>query len=108
MVGVSAFAGLVVWTPRIGDAAANRMALQVHLRDQLVSFVEDRGIPWILLAPLGEVCAELASALGRGVNAFVLEGMQSCGSPPPDGAVVSNLTVRLLPYELSLVAWAAA
>ncbi len=105
MVGVSALSGLVVWTPRSGDAAASRTALQVQLRDQLLSFVEGRGLPWLLLTPPREVCADLASALGGTANAFLLEGTQSCGEAPPQGAVAATLSMRLLSFELSLVAW---
>ncbi len=108
MVGVSAIAGLVVWTPRFGDSVSNRMALQAHLRDVLVSFLESKGVPWILQASAAEVCTGLDSNLNGTVHVFVSLGTQTCGSPSTKGAVASNLTLALLPFEVNMAAWSGA
>jgi hypothetical protein len=105
MIGISALTGVAIWTPRSGDATANRMAVQTHLRDQLLAFLETRGVPWLIHASLSEVCDSLSSSLNGSGNAFVSKGDESCGVPPPPGAVASNLTLQLLPFEMSLVSW---
>ncbi len=108
MIGVSAVSSIAVWTPRSGDALSDRIALQTQLRDKLVAFVKNRGLPWLLHASPAEVCAAMASSVTPPASVFASMGGQSCGAPPPGGAVVSNLTLPLLPFEVTLVAWSGA
>jgi hypothetical protein len=84
------------------------MAVQAQLRDELLSSLENRGLPWLLGAPLSNVCAGIASAMKEADGVFVRIGPESCGIPPTQGAIVANLTLRLIPFEVNLVAWAGA
>ena len=108
MIGVSGLTGLAVWTPRGGDALASRMAVQAHLRDELLSSLDNRGLPWLLEAPPSEICAGLASAMDGTSSVFAQLGSESCGTPPPPGAITANLTLRLVQSEVNLVAWVGA
>jgi len=108
MIGVSGLTGLAVWTPRSGDALAGRMAVQAHLRDELLSTLETKGMPWLLEAPPSDVCAGLASAMDGTSSVFAQLGSESCGTPPPPGAITANLSLRLVLSEVNLVAWAGA
>ena len=105
MLGISAFAGLAVWSPRTGDRLSNQMMLQTQLRDELVSILANKGIPWLLNASAIEVCASIASAMSRPGGVLVILGTEWCGTSPPTGAVVANLTLALLPSVVRLVEW---
>ena len=108
LVGTSAISGLLAWTPRTGDADSNRLALQSHMRDGLLAFVRQRGIPWILGSSPEEVCAVVSKASNSSVFVFGSDGGTSCGTPPPTGAVVSTLTFHLLNLEVVLGEWSNA
>ena len=108
MIGVSAVATLAVWTPRTGDYTSNRLALQAQLRDQILAFVDQRSIPWLLRVPVNDVCSALSSAMNGTSNVFVAVGSGSCGALPPPGAVVSNLTFSVALSQVELVAWSNA
>jgi hypothetical protein len=105
MVGIASMAGLAAWSPRGGDALSYQSAVQVRLRDELVHFLDSRGLPWILQARAVDVCTALATDIAPPDGAQVNLGGASCGSQPPAGAVVAELTLNLLPMAVVLEAW---
>jgi hypothetical protein len=93
LVGASSIIGLMTWSPRNGDSISSQLALQAQLRDGMVSYLDSRGLPWMMKAPSPELCAGLLAAVPRAEGVFVEVGSRSCGDPPPMGAVVANLTL---------------
>ena len=108
MIGVSTVPMLVVLNPRSGDDASDRLAAQGQLRDQILAFAEQRGIPWLLRAQVGDVCSALSSAIDGTSSVFVAVGSGSCGDQPPPYAFVSNLTFWVALSRVELVAWSSA
>jgi len=107
LVGASSITGLMTWSPRNGDAISSQQALQAQLRDGLVSFLDSKGLPWVMNAPTPEVCAGLLAAAPGTRGVFVEVGSRSCGNAPPAGAVVANLTLGIIP-PVRLEAWGVA
>jgi hypothetical protein len=78
------------------------------MRDELLAFVRQRGIPWILRSSPEDVCAVITRVSDSSGFMFGSVGGISCGASPPAGAVVSTLTFRLLNFEVAIGEWANA
>lgn len=107
LIGASAIAGVVTWTPRPWDAETRRLVLQTQLRDDLLGYLQARGTVWFASTPPGQICAALQASSNSTVAFSAAVGGARCSVPPP-GAVVANLTLDLLPGRVMLEAWSAA
>ena len=108
LIGASAIAGIFAWEPATGDAGAAKLGRQVRLRDALLGVLQEHGISWILASPPDAFCAYLESRSNSTFGIAATIGGFSCGSPPPRGSVVANLSMRLVPSEVTLQAWSLA
>ncbi len=107
LIGTSAITGIVAWDPRSGDTGSDRIAAQTQLRDGLLALLQQRGIAWFLVSPSWAVCSYLSSISNSSFGVSATLGSVSCGSPPRRGSVVASLSMRLVPFEVTLVAWSA-
>ena len=108
LIGSSAITGVVALTPRPGDSASDALALQSHIRDELLGFLESRGTPWLLVASPSAFCADLGRLSNSTVTLGGSIGGIACGTSPPAGAVAANLTLDLISREVVLEGWSAA
>ena len=108
LIGTSAITGIIAWNPRAGDQASRQLETQTRLRDLLLGILQQRGTTWFLRSPADVVCSYLAR---RSNSSFGLEatlGSLTCGPPPMEGSVAASLSLRLVPFEVTLVAWSLA
>lgn len=105
IIGVSAVAGLVSWTPGSYDSSARRAILHSALLGRLEGFVQAHGTAWLIRSPSAEVCAALAGASNSTVALTGRVGPESCGDEPPGDAVTASLSFFLAGREFVLVAW---
>lgn len=108
LIGTSAITGVISWDPRAGDAGSHRLELQTRLRDGLLALIQEQGVAWFVRTPPATVCAYLAARSNSSYGLHATLGADSCGSPPRPGSAVASLTMDLLPFEVTLVAWSLA
>lgn len=103
LIGSSAITGMVAWSPRAGDAGAQRLGAQVQLRDRLLELFRRNGMSW-LESPVA-ACRLISDASNSTFRLFATIGSSTCGTPPRGGSPSVTLSLRLVPYEVVLVAW---
>ena len=108
LVGTAAITGLSLWSPAAGDAASSRYQSTIGLRDWMVAFVNERGVPWFYANPEVTVCSAIAGATNATVALYAEVGTARCGTPPPRGAVTAQLSFRLGSRQVTLEAWSGA
>ena len=108
MIGTSAISGVVALTPGPDDAASTALALQAHIRDELLGYLQSRGTSWLLAASPSVFCADLGKLSDSTVTFGGSIGGVPCGPSPPTGAVAANLTLDLIPRRVILEGWSAA
>lgn len=106
LIGSSAITGIVAWTPRAGDAGAQRVGAQVQLRDRLVGLLQRNGLVPFLQSPEA-ACRLLAESSNSTFRLYATLGPSSCGTPPTAGSPRASLTMRLVTSEVVLVAWSS-
>lgn len=108
LIGTSALTGFIAWSPGQGDAAAREAALRSQLRDSLLGMLQQKGIPWILQSPPTTVCSYFAGRSNSSFGVDVTLGSTTCGTKPAPGAVTATISMKLLPFEVTLEAWSVA
>jgi hypothetical protein len=106
LIGSSAITGMVAWNPRAGDAGSQQAALQARLRDSLLEFIQRSGIAQFIQSPAG-ACLRLLEASNLTIKFYSTMGPASCGIPPGSGSQTATLSLRLVPFEVVLVAWSS-
>jgi hypothetical protein len=106
LIGSSAITGIVAWNPRAGDIGAQKLGVQIQLRDRLVEFLQQNGMIRFLESPAA-ACQSLSGASNSTFRLYADLGSSSCGTPPGSGAPSVTLSFRLIPYEVVLVAWSS-
>ena len=106
LIGASAIAGVVAYTPVTWDAESQHQALQTNLRDDLLAYLLARGTVWLASASPGQICSDVLGRSNSTVGFSATVAGAPCSSPPP-GAVSANLTLDLLPHRVMLEAWSA-
>ena len=104
LIGLSAISSLAVVTPRSGDAAAHRSAVQAQLSGALVGLLEEKGVVWFMRSSPGEICTGLLAASNSTVKFSAVGGSLDCGAPP-SGSVGANISLPIRPARLVLEAW---
>ncbi len=104
LIGMSAISGIAVWSPKSGDAGSRELMMQSELRDHIVSYLQQKGVLWLLRSSPEVVCSGLSNASNSSLTFAAKVGSVSCGSPPT-GTVFATLPVELGPTEVVLEAW---
>jgi hypothetical protein len=106
LVGSSAITGMAAWTPRAGDAGAQQVALQTRLRDSLLGFLQRNGVARLVQSPAA-TCLRVLEASNSTVEFYMTMGHTSCGAPPGSRSQSATISLRLVPFEVVLVAWSS-
>jgi hypothetical protein len=78
------------------------------MRNELASYLQARGLPWIVSSAPGAICSGL-EALSNSSFTFSAEfDSTPCGPAPPAGSVTASLTVTFEGKEVVLEAWSDA
>ncbi len=104
LIGSSAITGIVAWSPRTGDAGAQQLRVQAQLRDRLVGFLQRSGLVQFV-ASTTAACRLISDASNSTFRLYATMGSSSCGAPPSSGSPSARLSLRLIPFEVVLVAW---
>lgn len=104
LIGTSAITALVAWGPGAPDSSARQAAVRSALRDDLLEFVQTRGMVWLMGAAPAQVCAALARASAPNATLTGTVGGHSCGDPPA-GSVAVALSFALGGRGTVLEAW---
>lgn len=105
LIGTSALTGIVAWDPATADSNSRRLRLQSAVRDEVASFLQEKGTFWFLSSPPDVVCSTMAGMSNSTSGFAVSVGSLSCGPPPPIGSVSAELGERLGSLEVTVVGW---
>ena len=105
LIGASAIAGFLAWSPQQGDATAAEFATRTQLRNELLDILQSRGFAWLIQSPPASVCAILAGMSNSSVSFSAVLGAYSCERSPPADSVSVTISLRLLPMMVTLEAW---
>ncbi len=108
LVGASAIASILFWTPRTGDLQAGELAVRAELSDRVAGVIQAKGMGWFLSTPPRPVCSYLASLSNSTVHLFATVGGVTCGDAPPAGAVQASIAFRLVNLQVDVGAWSDA
>jgi hypothetical protein len=104
MIGMSSVTALVVLSPSPFDAAADRQASNLVVRDDLLGYLRGQGAAWLSSAPPQEVCQSIARASSSAVSFDAVIDNDPCGVAPY-GVMVVNLTLAFSERTVILEAW---
>lgn len=108
LVGVSAVAGILFWTPRSGDLKSGELAARAELGARVAGVVQAKGMSWFLSAPPPALCSYLAGLSNSTVHLFADVGGATCGDAPPGGAVQASIAFRVVNLRVDVGAWSDA
>jgi len=108
LIGTSAIAGVVAFSPRQGDTSSSGLAIESQLRDGLLAILQREGITWLIQSSQQLVCAHLKELSNSSVTFSGVIGEYRCAASPPEGSPVATLVFHLEPYLVVLEAWPSA
>ena len=108
LIGASAITGMAAWSPQAGDSASRGAAAQGQLRDELLSFLSEPGMAWLIINSPSAACSALSGLSNSTVGVSASFGSYSCGSPPTAGSRAASLTLLLGTNDVDLEAWSSA
>jgi len=97
---------LIAFAPTPQDYAAAAQVSELHLRDELLSYLQRQGAPWLLSTPSQGVCKSI-SELSNSSASFDADINGVACYPPPPGTAMVNLTVAFSGRRMVLEAWSA-
>jgi hypothetical protein len=106
LIGMSAIAGIVTWTPGPGDLTSSNMMLESALRDGLLALLQQRGTFWLIASSPYQICSYLQGLSNSSVTYSASLGPYQCNPPPPVASTEASLILGLAPYRVVLEAWA--
>ena len=104
MIGLSSVSGIIALTPRASDSASRLQASESALRDELLSYIQERGAAWLLSVPPQEICSDMASISNSTASFNAVVGGQPCPRTPV-GAPAVDLSLNLTLRQLVLEGW---
>ena len=107
LLGASAFTGILIWTPRTGDAQAGELAMRAELRARVAALIQEKGMAWFLGTQPSAVCSYLAGASNSTVHLSAALGDVSCGGVPPPGAIHASVSFLLANRSVTVEAWSS-
>lgn len=105
LIGMSAISAMLVWNPAQGDSTARQEALRSGLRNDVLSFLEVHGVPWLYEVTPQEFCDALSSSSTPSFNLTGKLGSFTCGVVPASASAVVSITLTLPPRMVTLTAW---
>ena len=108
LIGTSAIAGVAAFSPRQADVASSSLAIESHLRDELLTILQREGVTWLIISSPQVVCAHLHELSNSSVTFSGVIGKYGCGASPARGSPVATLAFNLIPCHVVLYAWLSA
>jgi hypothetical protein len=105
LIGTSAVAGMLAFSPAKWDSASRSLTLESQIRDELVSILQHEGTPWLVQSAPEAVCGYLHSISNATVSFSAIIGPRSCAPSPPPGASVATLVLQLDNFQVVLEGW---
>jgi hypothetical protein len=108
LIGTSAVAGIVAFSPGKLDSASRSLTLESQIRDELLSVLQNVGTAWLVQTPPGVVCGYLQSISNATVTFSAIIGPMRCAFSAPPGASVATLVLQLTASQVVLEGWTNA